>query len=128
MKLAAQAVGLPLVPPIRGGGDFSRGANFAFAGATAEDKSALAGLGLDVTGWGNYSLAVEIEWFKDLIQSEPSLAGEILDTHVLNLASDQRERERELYENLNSCSNKGCIPRTNLLGQLAVHGGRDWRQ
>ncbi|RRT78863.1 hypothetical protein B296_00001674 [Ensete ventricosum] len=134
MILAAQAVGLPLVPPIRGGGDFSRGANFAFAGATAQDNVVLAGLGLDVTGWGNYSLAVEIEWFKDLLRSEPSLAGEILETHVLNLASDQREREREreMYENLSSCSltRDDAFPEPTLLGNslfmVGEIGGNDY--
>ncbi|URD78937.1 lipid catabolic process [Musa troglodytarum] len=75
----AQALGLPLVPPYRGGGNFSRGANFAFGGATAQDPNTLAGLGLNVTGFMKTPLFVQIDWFKDLLKSVPSLAvvGEI---------------------------------------------------
>ncbi|CAL9781643.1 unnamed protein product [Musa acuminata subsp. burmannicoides] len=64
----AQALGLPLVPPYRGGGTFSRGANFAFGGATAQDRKALAGLGLNVTSFMDRSLFVQIGWFKDLLK------------------------------------------------------------
>ncbi|CAL9068744.1 unnamed protein product, partial [Musa banksii] len=70
----AQALGLPLVPPYRGGGTFSRGANFAFGGATAQDRKDLAGLGLNVTSFMDRSLFVQIGWFKDLLKSVPSLA------------------------------------------------------
>ncbi|KAJ8510267.1 hypothetical protein OPV22_000701 [Ensete ventricosum] len=70
----AQALGLPLVPPYRGGGSFSRGANFAFGGATAQNPNTLAGLGLNVTGFTDRSLFVQLGWFKELLNSVPSLA------------------------------------------------------
>ncbi|URD78931.1 lipid catabolic process [Musa troglodytarum] len=71
----AQALGLPLVPPYQGGRNFSRGANFAFGGATAQDLNTLAGLGLNVTGIMNMPLQVQIDWFQDLLKSVPSLAA-----------------------------------------------------
>ncbi|URD78933.1 lipid catabolic process [Musa troglodytarum] len=79
----AQALGLPLVPPYQGGRNFSRGANFAFGGATAQDLNTLAGLGLNVTGIMNMPLQVQIDWFQDLLKSVPSLAGKISTTEVV---------------------------------------------
>lgn len=73
---AAQHVRLPLVPPYVGGDqNFWQGANFAFAGATAMRPDEVAKLGINTTGWSDHSLFFQIDWFKQLLQSVPSLNG-----------------------------------------------------
>lgn len=62
------------MPPFLGGGsgsgcrDFGSGVNFAVGGATALDNEFFREKGLDVT-WTNYSLGVQMEWFKQLLPS-----------------------------------------------------------
>ena len=68
---AAQAIGVPLVPPyLAGSGDhgFRRGANFAVGGATALENDYFRARGLNVN-WTEYSLGTQIEWFKQLLPS-----------------------------------------------------------
>ncbi|XP_042404190.1 GDSL esterase/lipase At1g28600-like isoform X2 [Zingiber officinale] len=69
----AHRVGLPLVQPYLAGGDFSKGANFAFAGATALSVNELGRFGVDTTGWlRKNTLHAQISWFQQLLQSDPS--------------------------------------------------------
>jgi hypothetical protein len=71
--VAAQRLGLPLVPPsLTHKGSFRRGANFAVAGATALDASFFR----DIPGVGqfvlNSSSGVQLRWFDSL---KPSLCS-----------------------------------------------------
>lgn len=60
----AQAFGFPFLPPyLDKYADFSNGANFAVAGATALDASFFAERHIEPV-FTNFSLAVQIEWFK----------------------------------------------------------------
>ncbi|KAG6496076.1 GDSL esterase/lipase At1g28570-like [Zingiber officinale] len=69
----AERVGLPLVQPYLGGGDLSKGANFAFAGATALSLNELSRFGVDTTGWlRKNTLHAQVNWFEQLLQSNPS--------------------------------------------------------
>lgn len=73
-------MGLPFVRPYLAGGseeEFRHGANFAVAGATAMNNSFFRKHGIDVT-WTAYSLDVQIEWFKQLLLSNPSISGQDL--------------------------------------------------
>ena len=74
MGCAAESLGIPLVKPymgIKNGklGDWSvdEGANFAVIGATALDASFLEEKGIQVPT--NYSLSVQLNWFKELLPS-----------------------------------------------------------
>ncbi|WOL18436.1 hypothetical protein Cni_G27231 [Canna indica] len=76
----AEAMGVPLVRPYLAGGseeDFRHGANFAVGGATALNGSFFKERGIDFT-WTEYSLDVQIELFKQLLHSRPSLSGYLL--------------------------------------------------
>ncbi|XP_074557776.1 GDSL esterase/lipase At1g28580-like [Curcuma longa] len=64
----AQALGLPLVPPYLSGETSPEGANFAVAGCTALDNEFFRSLGLEISG-SNYSLGVQMEWFRQLLPS-----------------------------------------------------------
>ncbi|RWV94897.1 hypothetical protein GW17_00042529 [Ensete ventricosum] len=69
---------VPLLRPYLGGGsdeDFRHGANFAVGGATALNSSFFRDKEIDVS-WTEYSLQVQIEWFKQLLRSIPSVSGE----------------------------------------------------
>ncbi|XP_064991782.1 GDSL esterase/lipase At1g28570-like isoform X2 [Musa acuminata AAA Group] len=72
----AQAMGVPLLRPYLGGGsdeDFRHGANFAVGGATALNSSFFRDKKIDVS-WTEYSLQVQIAWFKQLLRSTPSVS------------------------------------------------------
>ncbi|RRT47315.1 hypothetical protein B296_00051629 [Ensete ventricosum] len=67
---------VPLLRPYLGGGsdeDFRHGANFAVGGATALNSSFFRDKKIDVS-WTEYSLQVQIEWFKQLLRSTPSVS------------------------------------------------------
>ncbi|RCV06985.1 hypothetical protein SETIT_1G207800v2 [Setaria italica] len=66
----AKDLGLPLLNPYldKGADDFTHGANFAVAGATALDAAALATRGVSVPHT-NSSLAVQLQRFKDLMSA-----------------------------------------------------------
>ncbi|PIA27316.1 hypothetical protein AQUCO_08100040v1 [Aquilegia coerulea] len=65
----AQALGLSLMPPYLGHSnkDFGQGVNFAVVGATALDSAFFEERGVQVMT--NYSLGVQLEWFKQLLPS-----------------------------------------------------------
>lgn len=71
---AAEALGLPFVPPSLGGGSgvdgrkFPSGVNFAVGGATALDSDFFRKRGMKVTTT-NYTLSVQMGWFKQLLPS-----------------------------------------------------------
>ncbi|XAR66554.1 Sinapine esterase [Bertholletia excelsa] len=63
----AEACGLPYVPPhlaISKGQKFRHGINFAVAGATATDAKFFYDKGIGPLLWTNYSLSVQLGWFK----------------------------------------------------------------
>ncbi|XP_027105478.1 GDSL esterase/lipase At1g28580-like [Coffea arabica] len=70
----AESLGLPLLPPYlarkdtSGSLDFLEGVNFAVVGATALDGSFFRERGIDNPAT-NASLATELGWFKDMLQS-----------------------------------------------------------
>ncbi|XP_042478669.1 GDSL esterase/lipase At1g28570-like [Macadamia integrifolia] len=64
----AESLGLPLVPPYLGGGDFKQGVNFAVAGATALNSSSLQGIVGTTFAFTN-SLDVQLGWFQKLLPS-----------------------------------------------------------
>ncbi|KAG6496074.1 GDSL esterase/lipase At1g28600-like [Zingiber officinale] len=73
LDFIAERVGLPLVQPYLAGGDFSKGANFAFAGATALSQNDLGRFGVHTTGWlRKNTLHAQIRWFQKLLQSHSS--------------------------------------------------------
>ncbi|XP_008777733.2 GDSL esterase/lipase At1g28600-like [Phoenix dactylifera] len=75
LDFIAQRLGLPLLPPYLAGPgehDFGQGANFAVGGATALANDFFRAKGLNVT-WTEYSLGIQIEWFKQLLPSLCSL-------------------------------------------------------
>ncbi|KAF9612173.1 hypothetical protein IFM89_038361 [Coptis chinensis] len=65
----AQAMGIPLLPPYLGHSnqDFKHGVNFAVVGATALDLAFFEQRQVHV--YTNYSLGVQLEWFKQLLPS-----------------------------------------------------------
>ena len=68
---AADAFGLPLVPPfLAQGQDFSNGANFAVVGATALDLAYFQQQNITSVPPFNSSLSVQLGWFEQL---RPSL-------------------------------------------------------
>jgi len=72
---AAEAFGLPFVPPYLGGGDFQYGANFAVGGATALKGSFFRERGVEPT-WTPHCLDEQMQWFKKLLPSiAPSETG-----------------------------------------------------
>ncbi|CAN0880683.1 GDSL esterase/lipase At1g28570 [Linum grandiflorum] len=87
----AEYLGLPLVPPYLGGRlsktNFSAGANFAVAGATALDCLALKNRGI-LCDAKNISLDVQLGWFNTLLSSlsgSPDLRSNILDKSLVLL-------------------------------------------
>ena len=72
--MVAESLGLPLLPPYlarkdtSGSLDFLEGVNFAVVGATALDGSFFRERGIDNPAT-NASLATELGWFKDMLQS-----------------------------------------------------------
>ncbi|XP_074575382.1 GDSL esterase/lipase At1g28650-like [Curcuma longa] len=74
----AQAMGLPFVRPYLaggvGGGGFRHGVNFAVGGATALDAHYFESMGMEIKG-ANYSLSVQLEWFRRLLPSLCSSAS-----------------------------------------------------
>ncbi|EAY90125.1 hypothetical protein OsI_11691 [Oryza sativa Indica Group] len=69
---AAVGLGLPFLPPFLRGKtaeDFWHGANFAVGGATALSRDFFKEKGFDVTNIPPYSLDVQMEWFKGLLDS-----------------------------------------------------------
>ncbi|KAL5218821.1 hypothetical protein ABZP36_019505 [Zizania latifolia] len=67
----AEALGLPLLTPFLRGktaDDFRQGANFAVAGATALSQDFFKEMGLDLTIIPPFSLDVQLEWFKGVLQ------------------------------------------------------------
>jgi hypothetical protein len=71
---AAQAFGLPLLPPYlqSKGKDLRRGVNFAVGGATAMDPPFFQEIGASDKLWTNLSLSVQLGWFEQL---KPSLCS-----------------------------------------------------
>ncbi|MCL7045171.1 hypothetical protein MKW94_004472 [Papaver nudicaule] len=69
LDFIAQAVGLPLLPPYLGTSpkDLQQGANFAVGGATALDAFFFEERKIVLPT--NYSLGVQLEWFKQLLPS-----------------------------------------------------------
>ncbi|KAJ1393984.1 SGNH hydrolase superfamily [Sesbania bispinosa] len=72
----AESLGLPYVKPYLGfkngvvkRGNIEQGVNFAVAGATALDRSFFEEKGFTVGVTTNYSLRVQLEWFKELLPS-----------------------------------------------------------
>ncbi|XP_052149363.1 GDSL esterase/lipase At1g28570-like [Oryza glaberrima] len=68
----AVGLGLPFLPPFLRGKtaeDFWHGANFAVGGATALSRDFFKEKGFDVTNIPPYSLDVQMEWFKGLLDS-----------------------------------------------------------
>ncbi|KAF9612176.1 hypothetical protein IFM89_038364 [Coptis chinensis] len=65
----AEALGISLIPPYlrHSNQDFKQGVNFAVAGATALDIAVFEEKG--VHAYTNYSLGVQLEWFKQLLPS-----------------------------------------------------------
>jgi hypothetical protein len=65
---AAQAFGLPLLPPYlqSKGKDLRRGVNFAVGGATAMDPPFFQEIGASDKLWTNLSLSVQLGWFEQL--------------------------------------------------------------
>ncbi|PNT66130.1 hypothetical protein BRADI_3g07536v3 [Brachypodium distachyon] len=73
----AKDLGLPLLSPyLDKGADFTHGANFAVTGATALDTPTLARHGVDVLHT-NSSLAVQLQWFKDLMNATTKSPQEV---------------------------------------------------
>ncbi|RRT56524.1 hypothetical protein B296_00027238 [Ensete ventricosum] len=69
--VAAEAMGLPLLPPYLDGwrvGELRKGVNFAVAGATAMDNEFFEEKGI-TTGSTNSSLRFQIRWFQQLLPS-----------------------------------------------------------
>jgi hypothetical protein len=100
----AKDLGLPLLNPyLDKGADFTHGANFAVAGATALDAAALTRRGV-VVPHTKSSLAVQLQWFKDLMSATTKTPEEIRE----KLAhADGRRRVQPV--------------------QLRAHGGRSGR-
>ena len=69
---AAQAFGLPLLPPYlqSQGKDVRQGVNFAVGGATAMDPPFFEEIGASDKLWTNLSLSVQLGWFQKI---KPSL-------------------------------------------------------
>ncbi|KAG6533151.1 hypothetical protein ZIOFF_007017 [Zingiber officinale] len=65
LDFIAESLGLPFVPPFLAGGDFSKGANFAFGGAVAVKSD---------PNW-NHTLPDQIEWFQKFVQTDPLFRG-----------------------------------------------------
>ncbi|XP_038882473.1 GDSL esterase/lipase At5g45910 isoform X3 [Benincasa hispida] len=68
----AEAFGLPHLPPYLGlkqGQNFSRGVNFAVAGATALDADFFYKRKSGIILWTNHSLTVQLGWFRNLKSS-----------------------------------------------------------
>ncbi|XP_042460542.1 GDSL esterase/lipase At1g28600-like [Zingiber officinale] len=61
LDFIAESLGLPFVPPFLVGGDFSKGANFAFGGAVAVKSN---------PNWNN-TLPDQIQWFQKFVQTDP---------------------------------------------------------
>uniref|UniRef100_A0A0E0CN10 Glycosyl transferase family 3 N-terminal domain-containing protein n=1 Tax=Oryza meridionalis TaxID=40149 RepID=A0A0E0CN10_9ORYZ len=73
----ARDLGLPLLNPcLDEGADFAHGVNFAVAGATALNTTALAARGITVP-LTNSSLDVQLRWFKEFMNSTTSFPQEI---------------------------------------------------
>ena len=69
MGIAAEAYGLPFVPPylaLAKSGKPQHGVNFAVAGATALDAKFFFDKGIGSILWTNDSLSVQLGWFKQL--------------------------------------------------------------
>jgi hypothetical protein len=71
---AAQAFGLPLLPPYlpSQGKDLRQGVNFAVGGATAMDPPFFEEIGASDKLWTNLSLSVQLGWFNKI---KPSLCN-----------------------------------------------------
>lgn len=67
--IAAQGLGLPLVPPYLGhqNGNLAQGVNFAVAGGTALNSSYF--LERNITVNTNYTLGIQLGWFKQALPS-----------------------------------------------------------
>jgi hypothetical protein len=71
--VAAQALGLPLLPPSKSKGKgFRGGANMAITGGTALNFSLYNSLGVVDPIWNHGPLSTQIQWFEALI---PSICG-----------------------------------------------------
>uniref|UniRef100_A0A0D9VUB5 Uncharacterized protein n=1 Tax=Leersia perrieri TaxID=77586 RepID=A0A0D9VUB5_9ORYZ len=84
----ADGLGLPFLTPFLRGKtaeDFRQGANFAVAGATALSQDFFKEMGLDLTIIPPFSLDVQLEWFKGVLQS---------------LASTDKERKEIMSKSL----------------------------
>jgi hypothetical protein len=69
---AAEAFGLPLVPPsLDTNQSFSKGANFAVVGATALDLSYFMERNVTSVPPFNTSFSVQIGWFEQLLKTSP---------------------------------------------------------
>ncbi|KAK7246386.1 hypothetical protein RIF29_41254 [Crotalaria pallida] len=76
LDFIAEAVGIPYVKPYLAlkngevkGGDIGKGVNFAVGGATAIEGSFYEEKGFAVSVTANYSLRVQLGWFKELLPS-----------------------------------------------------------
>nr|GMD11531.1 GDSL esterase/lipase At1g28590-like [Ipomoea batatas]GME21529.1 GDSL esterase/lipase At1g28590-like [Ipomoea batatas] len=89
----AQSMGFPLLPPsaarrsanANAAGDFTKGVNFAVAGATAVDISYLEARGVSNPST-NVSLGTQLEWFKQMLPSvcnTPSSCKEYLQESLI---------------------------------------------
>ncbi|KAI3964556.1 hypothetical protein MKW92_025407 [Papaver armeniacum] len=78
LDFIAQALGMPLLPPYLGSSnkDLQQGVNFAVACATALDASFFKER--KIAGPSNYSLGVQLKWFKQLL---PSLCNSSSNCH-----------------------------------------------
>ncbi|XP_014519095.1 GDSL esterase/lipase At2g27360-like isoform X1 [Vigna radiata var. radiata] len=79
LDFLAQSLGLPYLEPYLGfkngalkRGNIEQGMNFAVAGASALDGSFFEEKGFAVDATANFSLRVQLDWFKELL---PSLCG-----------------------------------------------------
>ncbi|KAJ3701199.1 hypothetical protein LUZ61_004904 [Rhynchospora tenuis] len=81
LDFIAEAYGLPFIPPYLSGNsteDFPNGVNFAVSGATALNRSYFESKGIKVY-WTDYSLGIQLQWFKKLLPSIMEKAGRGLD-------------------------------------------------
>jgi len=74
LMYAAEALGLPLLPPSLAAAkqSFRRGANFAVGGATALERAFFVDKGFKAVSPFNISLSIQLGWFDAL---KPSLCS-----------------------------------------------------
>ncbi|KAJ3685311.1 hypothetical protein LUZ61_014475 [Rhynchospora tenuis] len=84
LDFIAQAYKLPFIPAYLSGNntyDFPHGMNFAVGGATAMNNSFFESKGIDQSHWTDYSLDIQLQWFKKLlptIMENPGCCSDIM--------------------------------------------------